>query len=196
MVADAGRASALAVRESALRNVGQRPVSRRTIQVATGAGTGPTKLAAFDAALRDSGVANFNLIYLSSIIPPHCDVQVSVDGSVRTEGEWGDRLYVVMAEQRTDVIGEEAWAGVGWVQQEPDDRGLFVEHHGSVESEVRADIRASLGSLSAARLGEFRPLGMAVRGITCDGDPACALVVAVFGAEPWGDPKQSGFMVS
>ena len=119
-------------------------------------GEGPTKLAAFDAALCDAGVANFNLIYLSSVIPPHSDIQVSVDGSVRVEGEWGDRLYVVMAEQRTDVMGEEAWAGVGWVQQEHDGRGLFVEHHGFSELKVRGDIKASLGALCDARAG-IRP---------------------------------------
>ena len=198
IVADAGwlSASGRAVRTRSTRGRSPESAIRRTIQVAGGAGEGPTKLAAFDAALCDAGVANFNLIYLSSVIPPNSDIQVSVDGSVRAEGEWGDRLYVVMAEQRTDVVGEEAWAGVGWVQQEHDGRGLFVEHHGRGELEVRADIEASLGALCDARAGEFGPVGMAVSGVTCEGLPACALVVAVFGAEPWGDPKQSEFMVS
>jgi arginine decarboxylase len=39
------------------------------IQVTTGTGEGPTPLAAFDAALLDAGVANYNLICLSSVIP-------------------------------------------------------------------------------------------------------------------------------
>jgi arginine decarboxylase len=39
------------------------------IQVTTGTGEGPTPLAAFDAALLDAGVANYNLILLSSVIP-------------------------------------------------------------------------------------------------------------------------------
>lgn len=188
IVEDAGRLSAprRTVGTRATRRIGTRPARRRTIQVATGAGAGPTKLAAFDAALRNAGVANFNLIYLSSVVPPHSDIQVSVDGLVRAEGKWGDRLYVVIAEQRTDVVGEEAWAGIGWVQQEHDGRGLFVEHHGYGELEVRADIEASLRSLCDARAGEFGPVGMAVSGVTCAGDPACALTVAVFGSEPWG----------
>lgn len=185
-----------AVRTRSTQGRSPESATQRMIQVAAGVGEGPTKLAAFDAALCDAGVANFNLIYLSSVIPPHSDIQVSVDGSVRVEGEWGDRLYVVMAEQRTDVMGEEAWAGVGWVQQEHDGRGLFVEHHGFSELKVRGDIEASLGALCDARAGEFGPVGMAVSGVTCEALPACALVVAVFGAEPWGDPKQSEFMVS
>jgi arginine decarboxylase len=40
------------------------------IQIATGTGAGPTPLGAFDAALLDAGVANYNLICLSSVIPP------------------------------------------------------------------------------------------------------------------------------
>jgi hypothetical protein len=35
------------------------------IRVTSGTGTGPTELAAFDAALLDAGVANYNLIPLS-----------------------------------------------------------------------------------------------------------------------------------
>ena len=39
------------------------------ITVTSGTGEGPTALAAFDAALLNAGVANYNLIYLSSAIP-------------------------------------------------------------------------------------------------------------------------------
>jgi arginine decarboxylase len=38
------------------------------IYVTTGKGEGPTPLAAFDAALIDAGIPNYNLIYLSSVI--------------------------------------------------------------------------------------------------------------------------------
>ena len=37
------------------------------IHVASGLGTGPTKLSAFDAALNAAGVANYNIIKLSSV---------------------------------------------------------------------------------------------------------------------------------
>src|SRR5664280_2656650 len=43
--------------------------SRLNIQVAAGAGSGCTSLAAFDSALQTVGAANFNLIRLSSVIP-------------------------------------------------------------------------------------------------------------------------------
>ena len=41
-----------------------------TIYIASGVGIGKTPLSAFDAALKDAGVYNFNLITLSSVIPP------------------------------------------------------------------------------------------------------------------------------
>lgn len=42
--------------------------------LATGTGEGPTPLAAFDAALMDAGVANYNLLCLSSVIPPNARI--------------------------------------------------------------------------------------------------------------------------
>src|SRR5882724_3759646 len=104
------------------------------IHVASGTGTGPTTLAAFDAALNDAGIANYNLLVLSSVIPPHTNVVVH-DGRLdeTLPGEWGDRLYVVRAEQRADQPGEQAWAGIGWVQDPETHKGLFVEHEGHDE---------------------------------------------------------------
>ena len=40
--------------------------------LASGSGEGNTALTAFDAALLDSGVANTNLLRLTSILPPKC----------------------------------------------------------------------------------------------------------------------------
>ena len=82
------------------------------IRLASGVGTAPTMLAAFDAALREIGVANYNLIRLSSVIPPGSLVTVSA-APLSPSGNWGDRLYVVTADMRTDVLGAEVWAGIG-----------------------------------------------------------------------------------
>lgn len=162
------------------------PTSARVIPTCTGAGSGPTKIAAFDAALRDAGIANFNLLVLSSVIPPASLVtsdRQSIDPR-RSVGEWGDRLYVVLAEQRVDEPGEEAWAGIGWVQDETG-KGLFVEHEGSGEQSVRADIETSLDALADARAAEFGTPRMRLRGAVCRDEPVCALAAAVFRSESW-----------
>ena len=156
------------------------------IQIAAGKGTGPTKLAAFDAALNDAGVANYNLIRLSSIVPPQSRIEV-YDGPVQTQsGEWGDKLYVVMAEMRVDTPNAEAWAGIGWVQDSITGKGLFVEHEGTNEHTVKRDIQQSLETLMATRNVNFGEIKMKVTGRTCTHEPVCALVIAVFQATGWG----------
>ena len=157
----------------------------RTIEISCGTGTGPNTLAAFDAALRATGIANFNLVRLSSVIPPSTEI-APVEGPVSPiRGEWGDRLYVVMAEMRVTEPGVEAWAGIGWVQDEETGKGLFVEHEGHAEHEVRGDILDSLEALVAGRSGSFGPPQFVVHGTICDGTPACALAVAVYETATW-----------
>ncbi len=161
-------------------------VRTRTIEIACGTGTGPNTLAAFDGALVSTGIANFNLLRLSSVIPPMTEVR-PVEGRVSPiKGEWGDRLYVVMAEQRVTEPGAEAWAGIGWVQEEESGKGLFVEHEGFSQDEVRTDILDSLESLVASRPGTtFGSPRFVLHGAVCDGTPTCALAVAVYETASW-----------
>lgn len=154
------------------------------IQVSSGTGKAHTKLAAFDAALHEAGVANYNLIRLSSIIPPGSKIEVKK--TIKEQpGKWGDRLYVVMAEMRVDTPNMEAWAGIGWVQDKKTGKGLFVEHEGANEQTVRRDIKASLEALMGIRGVDFGEIRMEVIGRTCTHDPVCALVVAVYQASKW-----------
>ncbi len=96
--------------------------------IVSGTGTGPTLLGALDKALLAAGVGSYNLICLSSIIPPHSKIQ---RGTLTPKSdEYGHRLYVVMAHQMANEKGTEAWAGLGWVQEPDDGRGLFVEGAG------------------------------------------------------------------
>ena len=155
------------------------------ISVARAVGRGGTELSAFDAALIGAGVGNFNVIRLSSVIPPQAAV-VEVERCPFTDqGGWGDRLYAVYAEQRTSVVGEQVWAGVGWVQDRRTGRGLFVEHEGATEGSVREDIAASLRDLQATRGLDLGAPRMSVIGAMCTGAPTCALVVCAYRTEAW-----------
>lgn len=154
------------------------------IQLSGGLGIGPTELAAFDQALVHAGVANFNLIYLSSVLPPNSKVKVA-EKPEKPDGSWGDRLYVVMAQKRTSQRNQEVWAGIGWIQDPKTKAGLLVEHEGHSEAEVRADIRHSLHALAANRGIEMSAPRMHVVGGKCTDLPACALAVAVFESSSW-----------
>lgn len=157
---------------------------RLRIPVVGGTGTGPTELAAFDAALVAAGVADRNLIRLSSVIPSGSTIVPSC-GPVTAPGDWGDRLYVVLAEIRSSQLHDRLAAGIGWVQEAETGRGLFVEHEGHSVDEVETHIRDSLGSLVRSRNVEFGEVRMHLSTTVCDGPAACALVVAVLGSEPW-----------
>jgi arginine decarboxylase len=155
------------------------------IHVASGVASGPTELAAFDAALYAAGVANFNLLQLSSVIPPKSTVIEYDDKITEIAGNWGDRLYVVKADYRTATPGVEAWAGIGWVIEESTGKGLFVEHEGENKDQVERQIHQSLTSLMQTRGIDFGKIQMKVDGIVCEQDPVCATIIAVYKSEIW-----------
>lgn len=159
------------------------------INITSGTGVGPTELSAFDSALVNAGVANFNLIYLSSVIPPGSEI-IDNNEPVTVDGQWGDRLYVVIAQKRTSDRNHEAWAGIGWIQDVNTHRGLLVEHDGHSEDEVRLDIENSLRALAENRGMKFGPIHMRVVGKKCIALPVCALVVAVFESSSWQSSKR------
>ncbi len=156
------------------------------IHIGTSAGKGETELSAFDTALFNAGIANYNLIYLSSVIPPKSDL-ILHDGGIKVElpGTWGDKLYVVMAQKRTSVHGEMVSAGVGWVQDPKTKKGLFVEHEGHSPDEVAELIRRSLKTLMKTRDIDFGEIHMKVVSEVCDSLPVCAMAVAVYQNETW-----------
>lgn len=159
------------------------------ITVRSSIGQGSTTLSAFDDALLGAGIANRNLIYLSSVIPPGSVVEISKHPG-EVAGQWGDRLYVVRAESRVEIHNEQAWAGIGWATEKKTGRGLMVEHEGHSRAQVEADIDASLDELMQRREGfQCDERDRLIAGTTCSSEPVCALVVAAFHAEPWLEPE-------
>lgn len=156
-----------------------------TIRVSAGTGTGRTTLAAFDAALAAAGVSDFNLVRLSSIVPPGSHV-IDVDGRDQLRGAHGDLLYCVYARAHAALPGHEAWAGIAWSRRDDGSgAGLFVEHEGPSREQVSTDLTHSLEDLSATRGGTYHPEGRQVVGITCRTLPVCAVVVATFRCAGW-----------
>lgn len=159
------------------------------IRVSGGSGVGPTRLAAFDHALREAGVADFNLVRLSSIIPPQAEV-VEVKASDQIAGGHGDLLYCVYADAYASTPGEEAWAGVAWATAgDGTGAGLFVEHHGSSEASVRRDLRATLDSMIAGRDAHYEHTAMVVSSALCVDHPVSAVVLATYRAVAWDWPS-------
>jgi len=158
-----------------------------------------TTLAAFHRALVAIGLGHYNLVRLSSVIPPHTEVGAGRSGQgpalparwrgrrpeELVDGHHGDRVYCVYAEATTDVPGEEVWAGVGWAQRVDGQGGYFVEHHGSTAAAVRDEIRTSLAEMSDDEVAELGPPQWELRGVVCEDDPVCALVVVPYAVVGW-----------
>jgi arginine decarboxylase len=153
------------------------------IHIARGLGRGPTRLAAFDTALLDAGVANYNLICLSSVIPPGSSI---VRRRWQTPPQhYGQRLYVVLSEMREDQPGQHAHAGVAWVQDPEAGHGLFVELHDSDRPRLERDLQATLQTMQHRRGVHLGPVCSEVASVACTDDPVCALVIAVYASQPW-----------
>jgi len=154
------------------------------ISITWGVGEGETRIAAFDNALCNAGIANYNLIKLSSVIPENSDVVIEkVD---RNEIEHGHKLYVVLAECFETKPGKKAVAGLGWVTANHiKGKGIFVEHFGNERKEVADYIEKTIRSMTSYRPEEHGKIRIRFAEKECTGDVACALVVAVYKSEGW-----------
>ena len=161
------------------------------IRVARGVGSGKTMLSAFDGALKSAGVYNYNLLVLSSIIPPGSVVK-RVAKFKTPDDEFGHKLFVIKAEIRSDEAGKYIAAGLGWYQLS-DGRGLFVEHELkgetkiAVESEITARINNSLKDLCHFRGIKFEETSVQsmVSIVRIKYEPTSTLVLAVYQSEGW-----------
>ncbi|MFH1210128.1 MAG: pyruvoyl-dependent arginine decarboxylase [archaeon] len=130
------------------------------IIVTFGIGEGETELSAFDNALFNAGIANLNLIKLSSVIPKGSDIIID---KFNKKFNYGDKLYCVLSGLSTSVKGKTIYSGLGWVQDK-EKKGLFVEHHGNTEEEVKRLIKDSLNSMIKYRKEEFGEINYKITG--------------------------------
>jgi arginine decarboxylase len=102
-----------------------------------GVGKHREKLTSFELALRDAGIAMFNLVRVSSIFPPGCKVIPRNDGLAKLKP--GQITHVVLAEIATNEPHRLVVASIGL--SIPADRGTYgyiSEHHAFGETEEKA----------------------------------------------------------
>lgn len=155
-------------------------------------GEGHTPLSAFDTALFNAGVQDFNLLYLSSVIPPGSRVK-EVGRVEMLDATYGDKLYVVHADIRSNKTGKFIGAGVGWYQYGEDKRGVFVEH--SVEGgtfELAEQKLLNCLQVSMRDLCKIRGLNFKIEDFLCKISvakvgslPTCVLALAVYQCSSW-----------
>jgi len=93
-----------------------------------GVGVHKDKLASFELALRQAGIAAQNLVNVSSILPPNC--KILTPGEAGTLLQPGQITYCVMARAETRTPGEPIASAVGLARpHENGGYGYLSEHH-------------------------------------------------------------------
>jgi len=102
-----------------------------------GVGHHKEQLASFEMALRDAGIAEFNLVTVSSIFPPNCK-RVSKEEGKKSLSP-GQVVFCVMARNVTNEPNRLVAASIGLAQpSDPSQYGYLSEHHPFGETEGKA----------------------------------------------------------
>lgn len=119
-----------------------------------GVGRAKDKLASFEAALRSAGIAPYNLVKVSSILPPDCKIIPRSRGLAKLIH--GQIVFVVMSENQTDEPHRLISASVGAaVPADKTQYGYLSEYHSFGEKEaVSGDYAEDLAAqMLASTLG-------------------------------------------
>ncbi len=101
-----------------------------------GVGKEKERLASFEMALRDAGIAEYNLVKVTSIFPPHCKIIPPKDGVKKLKA--GQILYVVLAESSTNEPNRLIAASIGVaIPKDPAQYGYLSEHHSYGETQQK-----------------------------------------------------------
>lgn len=115
-----------------------------------GVGHHRERLHAFELALRDAGIAHLNLVEVSSVLPPGCDVVSREKGLGRLAP--GQITYVVMARNQTNEPHRLLSASVGLaVPADKTMHGYISEHHAFGQTdEIAGDYAEDLAATMLA----------------------------------------------
>lgn len=149
-----------------------------TIRVVWGTGRGPTAMAAYDAALADANVHNYNLVSVSSVIP--ADATVEAVGTAPDLGAAGNRLTVV--EAHANAAGPQTVsAALGWATGSGP--GLFYEAAGDTDAaDMETRVREGLEAGTSLRDWEITEETIHSESVTAaSGEYVAAAVLGVYG---------------
>ncbi len=102
-----------------------------------GRGVHKDHLTSFELALRDAGIANLNLVSVSSILPPHCKIVSRQEGTKHLQP--GQIVFTIMARSATNEPNRLIAASIGLARPADDSQhGYLSEHHSTGETAQKA----------------------------------------------------------
>jgi len=131
----------------------------RRLFLTKGVGKHREKLTSFEMALRNAGIAAFNLVRVSSIFPPHSRLIPKSQGLSLLQD--GQIIFCVMSEAATNEANRLVAAAVGVAMpKDPSQYGYLSEHHSHGQTErIAGDYSEDLAAeMLATTLGlDFDP---------------------------------------
>ena len=107
----------------------EQPLVPRYLFFTKGMGKHRENLQSFEEALRDAGIASFNLVRVSSIYPPHCKILPRKKGLEYLKP--GQVVFCVLADCRTNEPNRLAGAAIGLaLPAQNSNHGYISEYHG------------------------------------------------------------------
>ena len=102
-----------------------------------GVGKHREKLQSFEMALRDAGIAQYNLVRVSSIFPPGCRIITRKDGIEQLKP--GQVVFCVLSDNATNEPHRLVAASVGLsIPKDRTQHGYLSEHHSFGQTEKQA----------------------------------------------------------
>jgi len=119
-----------------------------------GKGFHKSKLAAFEEALRDAGIEKYNIVNVSSILPPYC-IEINKNDGLK-QLRPGQVIFAVLAREESNEYNRLICASIGVAK--PSDKaqyGYLSEHHSfGIKPEKVGDIAEDLAAeMLATTLG-------------------------------------------
>jgi arginine decarboxylase len=109
----------------------------RGIFLTKGKGQHKEKLASLELALREAGIAPFNLVKITSIYPPGCQLMTRQEGIEHLRP--GQIVFLVMSDNATDESQRIVSASIGLaIPNDPTRYGYLSEHHSFGQDEKEA----------------------------------------------------------
>ena len=114
------------------------PIVPKEVFLTRGIGRDEDKLIAFEYALRDARIQQFNLVPVSSIIPPNCKL-VPIDEGLK-ELKDGQILFLVLSKKESNKLNETVSASISITfPSDPTKYGYVAENGFDCENEEIAD---------------------------------------------------------
>jgi arginine decarboxylase len=102
-----------------------------------GIGRDKNKLISFEKALRDARIQPYNLVCVSSILPPKC-IEISIDEGLKRL-KHGQILFVVMSRNESNELNRMLSSSIGCAKpSDTNTYGYISEHHSFGQTETMA----------------------------------------------------------